>query len=101
MNLKKKTLLYSKKWKVFFLKNKITKEKLSGQSSSFRSRYEADEKSNTDLFFEENLTKASTPIGRRTSSNIAATEVDAKVKKRCGFSGFKKQISCDLDSDEE
>ena len=101
MNLRKKTLLYSKKWKVFFLKNKIIKERLSGQSSSFSSRYEADEKSNAELFFEENVTKSSTPIDRRTRSNIAATEVDAKVKKRCGFSGFKKQISHDLDSDEE
>ena len=101
MNLKKKALLYSKKWKVFFLKNKIKKEQLSRQSFSFRSRYEAGEKSNADLFFEENLTKASTPIGRGTRSNIAATEVDVKGKRRCGFSSFKKQIMYDLDSDEE
>ena len=92
MNLRKKTLLYSKKWKVFFLKNKITKERLSGQSSSFTSRYEADEKSNAELFFKENLTKSSTPIDRRTRSNIAATEVDAKLKKWWKSSYVKDKV---------
>ena len=95
MNLRKKTLLYSKKWKVFFLKNKITKERLSGQSSSFTSQYEADEKSNAELFFKENLTKSSTPIDRRTRSNIAATEVDAKVNG-AAFQGLKSRYRMTL-----
>ena len=33
------------------------KEQLSGQSFSIRPCYEADEKSNADLLFEESLTK--------------------------------------------
>ena len=83
MNLKKKTLLYwKKKKKVFSLKKQDEKEQLSGQSSSVRFWYKAYEKSNTDLLFKENLTKASTPVARKTRSNIAATEVDVKGKKR-------------------
>ena len=82
MNLKKKTLLYWKKRKVFPLKKQDEKEQLTGQSSSIRFWYKAYEKSNTDLLFKENLTKASTPVAPKTRSNIVTTEVDVKGKKR-------------------
>ena len=90
-----------KKMKSIFSEKQDEKEKLSGQSSSIRSRHEADKKRNANLLLEESLTKALTPIARRTRSNIAAAKVDIKCKKRYGLSGFKKQISYDLDSDED
>ena len=80
-----------KKMKNIFPKKQSEKKQLSGQSSSIRSRYEADEKSKADLFFEESLTKASTLIARRTRSNIAAREVDVKGKKGKVFQGFKSR----------
>ena len=40
-----------KKMKSIFSKKQSQKEQLSGQSSSIRSRYEANEKSKADLFF--------------------------------------------------
>ena len=40
-----------KKMKSIFSKKQSEKEQLSGQSSSIRSRYEANEKSKADLFF--------------------------------------------------
>ena len=40
-----------KKMKSIFSKKQSEKEQLSGQSSSVRSRYEANEKSKADLFF--------------------------------------------------
>ena len=79
MNLKKKKNIFSKK--------QDEKKQLSGQSSSTRSQYEADEKPNADLLFEESLTKASTPVARRARCNIAATEVDVKGKKSTVFQG--------------
>ena len=80
-----------KKMKNIFPKKQSEKKQLSGQSSSIRSRYEADEKSKADLFFEESLTKASTLIARRTRSNIAAREVDVKGKKGKVFQGLKSR----------
>ena len=80
-----------KKMKNIFPKKQSEKKQLSGQSSSIRSRYESDEKSKADLFFEESLTKASTLIARRTRSNIAAREVDVKGKKGKVFQGLKSR----------
>ena len=80
-----------KKMKNIVPKKQSEKKQLSGQSSSIRSRYEADEKSKADLFFEESLTKASTLIARRTRSNIAAREVDVKGKKGKVFQGLKSR----------
>ena len=76
-----------KKKKNIFSKKQDEKKQLSGQSSSIRCRYEADEKSNADLLFEESLTKASTPVARGARSNITATEVDIKGKKSTVFQG--------------
>ena len=85
-----------KKMKNIFPKKQSEKKQLSGQSSSIRSRYEADEKSKADLFFEESLTKASTLIARRTRSNIAAREVDVKGKKGKVFQGLKSRYRMTL-----
>ena len=76
--LEKENTSVLKNMKIIFSKKQDEKEQLRGQSSSIRSRYEADEKSNADLLFEESLTEASTPIARKTGSNIAATEVGQK-----------------------
>ena len=65
------------------------------------SLHEADKRSSANLLLEESLTKALTPIARRARPNIAATEIDVKCKERYGFSVFKKQISYDLDSDDD
>ena len=85
-----------KKMKNIFPKKQSEKKQLSGQSSSIRSRYEADEKSKADLFFEESLTEASTLIARRTRSNIAVREVDVKGKKGKVFQGLKSRYRMTL-----
>ena len=85
-----------KKMKSIFSKKQSEKEQLSGQSSSIRSWYEADEKSKADLFFEESLTEASTLIARRTRSNIAVREVDVKGKKGKVFQGLKSRYRMTL-----
>ena len=85
-----------KKMKSIFSKKQSEKEQLSGQSSSIRSWYEADEKSKADLFFEESLTEASTLIARRTRSNIAVREVDVKGKKSKVFQGLKSRYRMTL-----
>ena len=79
---KENSSVLKKKMRSIFSKKRDEKEQLSGQSSSIRFWYKAYEKPNADLLFKENLTKASTPVARRTRSNIAATEVDVKGKKR-------------------
>ena len=76
--LEKENTSVLKNIKIIFSKKQDEKEQLRGQSSSIRSRYEADEKSNADLLFEESLTKTSTPFAQKTGSNIAATEEGQK-----------------------